>query len=248
MLAASMVAFVAWAHLVDVALFCSTKSGTNVERALAVAIVGGVAGSIGIALAHKRPPVLAAAFLAGAATLGVAIALVAIDSATYRSTCYEGREESAHFGYLYVFWGVPLVVLLLGAGWALSSAKHGVTAQPKEQPDEFFKRLLAYEFTGQSGRALVPRKKYQQRATDFYPAGIEVTGFKTVEIYDDPIDVPGVPQKTSKAVTYTLTLTQGSATEEQTFTSHAVQVGDRWAWIFGAEDAKAYKAGTSPSS
>jgi hypothetical protein len=129
LLAASAVALVAWAHLVDVALFCDTKSH-NVEIALAGALFGGLAGSIWIALARKRPFVLAAAFLAGAATLGVAIALVALDSATYRGTeCGlfgDEGDKSAHFGYLYVLCGVPLVVLLLGAWRALSSAKHRV--------------------------------------------------------------------------------------------------------------------------
>lgn len=130
------------------------------------------------------------------------------------------------------------------------------TAAPSEKPDAFLKRLLDYDFKGQWGRSwtllhpgqrhYVDRNKFADCNTASFPDG-ELVSVKTVEVYDDTIDLPGVPQKSSKAVTLKITI--GSGDQQQTFnqTFHAVPIGDRWAWVLSKSDAAAYKSGSCPS-
>ena len=130
-----------------------------------------------------------------------------------------------------------------------------VPQEPDEKPDEFFERLMGYEYKAQWGRAwdllhpaqqaFVSREKLQECQSDF-PTNVELESFKTVEIYDDPIDLPAIPQKTSKAVTYEFTVRQGSNTETNTRTSHAILVDGRWAWVLAPGDEKYLKAGECP--
>ena len=130
------------------------------------------------------------------------------------------------------------------------------TATPSEKPDAFLKRLLDYDFKGQWGRTwtllhpgqrhYVDRNKFVECASASFPTG-ELTSVKTVEVYDDTIDLPGVPQKSAKAVTLKITI--GSGDQQQTFdqTIHAVPIENRWAWVLPKSDAAAYKSGSCPS-
>jgi hypothetical protein len=100
-------------------LFCVRAApGANFEHALKVAVLGGPPVSILIFLVRKRRALLAATLLLGAAMLGTAVALVALDKATY--TCvhdfFGDSPTSDHAGYLYVLWGLPLAALLVQAG------------------------------------------------------------------------------------------------------------------------------------
>jgi hypothetical protein len=129
-------------------------------------------------------------------------------------------------------------------------------ATPTEKPDAFLKRLLDYDFKGQWNRSwamlhpgqqrFVDREKFADCNTDSFP-GAELVSVKTIEVYEDPLDVPGVPQKNSKAVTLKITMRAGSTEDSITQTFHAVPVGDRWAWVLGASDAAAFKAGECPT-
>ena len=90
------------------------------------------------------------------------------------------------------------------------------------------KQLLDYEFKGQFGRswdllhpghqAVVDRDTYtscMQEKSSSLPSGVDVD---VDEVYDDPINVEGIPERTSKAVT--MTLSKGS--DKETVTAHAV--------------------------
>jgi hypothetical protein len=115
-----------------------------------------------------------------------------------------------------------------------------VPQEPEESPDAFMKRLLEYGFNGQFGRAwdelhpgqqaIVSRKKFQECAVEDFPSA-PLKSIKTVEISDDPVDLPGILQKTSKAVTLKVTVGQGSTTDSDTLTLHAILLDGRWVWV-----------------
>jgi hypothetical protein len=131
MLFASGVAVYGFFGEVGVSLFCTGRPlrGANIQHAFALAFFGGLAAPVAIGVVRLASemlwprlwrPLLGAVMLLGAATLGLAIAFVALDSATWvqqQRACSlfgEGRGTStAHFGYLYVFWAVPLGLILL---------------------------------------------------------------------------------------------------------------------------------------
>lgn len=130
-----------------------------------------------------------------------------------------------------------------------------VSVDAIEKPDVFFKRLLGYELGGDFGRswdllhpghqALVTRSKYSSCSRDDF-GGAKLARVETVGVYDQPIDVPDVPQKTSKAVTLKIVLDTAGERETSTHTFHAVRLGDRWAWYFGNSLIDAYKQGVCP--
>jgi hypothetical protein len=104
--------------------WCHATRGASIPTAITVAFLGSLAVSLVVVLVRKRRRLLVAALLAGGAALGVALALVARDSATYRSTqcpAFLGPNTSVERGqvwYLYVFWGTALAMLLVQASRA----------------------------------------------------------------------------------------------------------------------------------
>jgi hypothetical protein len=120
MLFSSVVAAVALYHDFTASFLCGIVQGANIEIGIVAVLCGGLAGSVFIALARKRPALLIVALLSCATLLTVALALVARDSATLRGACLSlfgsgGASALADFGYLYAFWGAPLVVVLVQA-------------------------------------------------------------------------------------------------------------------------------------
>jgi hypothetical protein len=127
MLFASGVAIYGFFGEVDVSFFCTGQPlrGANIQHAFALAFFDGLAAPAAIGVvrlaSELRWPrlwrrLLAAILLLGAGTLALAIAFVALDSATWvqqqRACSFLGGSDrgtaTAHFGYLYVFWAVPL--------------------------------------------------------------------------------------------------------------------------------------------
>jgi hypothetical protein len=117
-----------------------------------------------------------------------------------------------------------LTLIELGAGCGSSSSS---TSGSDEAPDDFMKTMIGYSFKGQYGRVcdllhpgekqFVSREAFQDCNQGDAPTSNSTR--LTVEIYDDPIDVPGIPQRTSKAVTLKIAVRQGDATESVTRTS-----------------------------
>jgi hypothetical protein len=60
-------------------------------------------------------------------------------------------------------------------------------------------------------------------------------------VQDEPIDVRGVPEHTSKVVTVVLVPTPGAQAE--TFHIHVVRADGRWTWILGPDYLKALAHG-----
>jgi hypothetical protein len=106
------------------------ERGAHIVAGLGVALLGGLVVSALVALL-RRSRFLWPALLLGAAILAYAIALVAVDSATYvqdKATCgflspSETGTSTGHFAFLYVAWGMPLVLLLLSAASAFGRAE-----------------------------------------------------------------------------------------------------------------------------
>ena len=64
-----------------------------------------------------------------------------------------------------------------------------------------------------------------------------------LEVYDDPVEIPGPGRVPAKAVRVRLTSSNGGAT---TFVNHEVEVGSQWRWVLNAAAANAYEAGRCP--
>jgi hypothetical protein len=134
MILASAVAIAGFYEVLGLSLFCTEheRRGANIVAALVVALTGSVAGLVLLLLVRKWRHFLAVVLLLVAATLGVAIGLVALDSATFiqkNGSCGLGLfgppetgTSTGHFWYLYLFWGVAIAVLLVGAGSVLGEA------------------------------------------------------------------------------------------------------------------------------
>lgn len=124
-----------------------------------------------------------------------------------------------------------------------------------EQPDAFMKRLLTLQYGGQWNRSwsllhpghqrFVSRTRFALCMSKTPQAGV-LDSAKTLRVYDDPIHVVGIPQRTSKAVSLRITVRSGTVKQSLTATVHAVWTGTRWAWTLPPRDALAYKAGRCP--
>ncbi len=134
---------------------------------------------------------------------------------------------------------VWLVLALTLAGCAASSAS---TARPRESPGSFIERILREELRGKFAaqyeelhpghQRLITRSQYVRCSRAIGGATAHGREFMTVEsIRDDPIDVRGVAQRTSKLVTVTVRQYSSAAAPRQTYSLHAVQVGSAWRWI-----------------
>ena len=140
--ASTLVGIGTWLHLKGGGIVCSVDQvfrGANIGHGLGVAVGGGLLMSILLPLARTSPDGLVTVLLLGVLTLGVAIAFVAADSATWQASqgcvSFLGPMETQvteHVYYLYVFWGLPLLVLALKA--AVAMARGGAIAQARRMP------------------------------------------------------------------------------------------------------------------
>lgn len=141
-----------------------------------------------------------------------------------------------------------------GTGAADTTSDEQRSNEPSDGPDKLFETLVPYYGLGQYGRAwdllhpahqeIAPRTFFDGCIRDAgnVPQGdLEV---EVIEVYDDPIDVPAIPQKTSKAVTYRVRVEGTDAT--QTETSHAVNVDGEWRWVLAPQDVPYYRRGECP--
>jgi hypothetical protein len=134
MLLASSVAIGTWLHLFPLFdFFCSTDfvHVENIRHGLNWALLGCVGGAVLVAFVRKRRRLLAATLLLVAATLIVAIAFVALDSATYQGSHSCGITGTpdvtpirGHVYYLYVLWGMSVAVLLWAAAVPWIKPRH----------------------------------------------------------------------------------------------------------------------------
>jgi hypothetical protein len=146
-----------------------------------------------------------------------------------------------------------VVVGLVSVFAALSSGCGGASARaPGENVGVFMTRILREEIKGQWARQwdelhpgqqrLITRLQYVacSRALETNIAtGREV--FRVLDVRDQPIDVRGVSQRTSKLVT--ISFHAGGSPSALTYQLHAVATQGRWTWILGPRFLKAIARG-----
>ena len=88
---------------------------------------------------------------------------------------------------------------------------------------------------------LVPRKRFVACTRAAALGGLD--SIEILDVYSDPVDIPGSGHVPAKAVRVRLTSSDGNAT---TFVNHEVEVGSRWRWVLNAAAASAYRAGRCP--
>jgi hypothetical protein len=124
MLFATVVAIVMFLKL-DFTLDAQTRLfGANIDHSIRLTLLGELLGLLVVPFVRRRRRLLAALLFLEGANLSAAIALVGLDGATYKAriTCafmcfsdFQPYTSTHHVWYLYLLWGVPLVVLLLQA-------------------------------------------------------------------------------------------------------------------------------------
>jgi NO-binding membrane sensor protein with MHYT domain len=129
MLYGSAVAIYGWNETaLNLSLFCSGEPlrGANIGHGIAVAFFAGLAGAVVVAVVSNRQRLVAGVLLVGMAALGLAIAFVALDSATYvqqNRTCGMFSPAtgtvSGHVANLYYAWSFAIALLVVQAARVL---------------------------------------------------------------------------------------------------------------------------------
>lgn len=144
---------------------------------------------------------------------------------------------------------VMLLAVACGGGGGASGPKEG------EAAEDAMKRQFGYLDKGQLGKewdelhpgqqASVPKEKFISCRSG---RSIDISSLEVLETYEEPIDLPGVPEKSSTAVTVKLKGNFGllGTEQETTDTFHEIMHDGAWRWVIPEEDVKAYERGACP--
>ena len=104
----------------------------------------------------------------------------------------------------------------------------------------------AYAVLHPAYKQVVSRTQFSDCAASTIPVG-QLDSIEVLDVFDDPVEIPGEGEQQAKAVRVRITSTDGQSV---TFKKppHEVEVGDKWYWVLNAAAVKAYKAGTCPGS
>jgi MFS-type transporter involved in bile tolerance (Atg22 family) len=127
---------------VNVSLFCSGEParGANIGHGEAIALFAGIGGAILLAFVRNHRRLAVGVLLLALAALGLAIAFVAFDSATYvqqNSTCGFSSGSgtvTAHVSGIYYAWGFAIALLVLQLARVLMQGPPGPPRSKYEQP------------------------------------------------------------------------------------------------------------------
>jgi hypothetical protein len=73
----------------------------------------------------------------------------------------------------------------------------------------------------------------------------DLESIEVLDIFDDDISIPRIPERRAKAVRVRVASFSGDAF---TVVNHEVQVGDTWHWVLNASSIRAYQRGRCPRS
>jgi hypothetical protein len=108
--------------------------------------------------------------------------------------------------------------------------------------DLFSGRLdAAYAALHPAYQNVVSRKRFLTCTRASALGGLE--SIEILDVYDDPVEIPGVGRVAAKAVRVRLTSSNGTVPP---FVNHEVKVGSRWLWVLNGRSANAYLAGRCP--
>jgi hypothetical protein len=135
-------------------------------------------------------------------------------------------------------------VLVAGCGGEVDPARTPAgSAQVRFLEDLYNGRVdRAYASLHPSFQRIVPRARFID-CTRRARLG-ELDSIEILDVYDDPVEIPGSGKVRAKAVRVRLTSSSGDTT---TFVSHEVKVGPRWRWVLNDAAVRAYRAGRCPS-
>ena len=150
--------------------------------------------------------------------------------------------------------GAMLRVLLASLAVAALVTGCGGDVDPASTPAGLAQvRFLDQLYNGQIERAyatlhpayqrIVPRSRFVQCTRQAALGGLD--SIEILDVYEDPVQIPGGGKAGAKAVRVRLTSSDGQAT---TFVNHEVKVGPRWRWVLNDDALKAFRAGACPST
>src|SRR5437870_12798476 len=85
----------------------------------------------------------------------------------------------------------------------------------------------AYDTLHPAYKKLVSRSQFSNCAASTIPVG-QLDSIEVLDVFDDPVQIPGAGEQKAKAVRVRITSTSGKTV---TFVSHEVKVGNRWNWV-----------------
>jgi hypothetical protein len=91
-------------------------------------------------------------------------------------------------------------------------------------------------------RRVVPRALFARCSEQTISTG-ELESIEVLDIFDEDISIPRIPEETAKAVRVRVASLDG---ETFTVENHEVQVGERWHWVLNAPSVRAYEQGRCP--
>jgi hypothetical protein len=92
-------------------------------------------------------------------------------------------------------------------------------------------------------RRVVPRALFA-RCTGRTIATGDLESIEVLDIFDEDIALPRIPEQSAKAVRVRVASFAG---DSFTIVNHEVQVGDRWHWVLNAPSVRAYELGRCPA-
>jgi hypothetical protein len=102
----------------------------------------------------------------------------------------------------------------------------------------------AYDTLHPAYKTVVSRSQFSDCAASTIPVG-QLDSIEVLDVFDDPVQIPGGDGRKAKAVRVRITSTSG---QKVTFVSHEVKVVDRWNWILNDSAVTAYQAGRCPGA
>jgi hypothetical protein len=153
---------------------------------------------------------------------------------------------------------LAVAALVAGVGLALRGGEQepeqhaAATPPPGALIEQVYRRLLAgrhgaaWDLLHPAHQAIVTRSRYIECGTAWTPSA-KLRRFDVLEVFSDPIDVPLIPETTSQAVLYRVTVVSGGIPETLTATGHAVAVDGRWRWVLAGPDVGRFEQGECPS-
>ena len=140
---------------------------------------------------------------------------------------------------------LAVAALVSGCGGDVDPARTPAgMAQVRFLEDLYNGRVVrAYTTLHPAYQRVIPRAKFIQCTRLARLGGLD--SIEIIDVYDDPVRLPGGGKAGSKAVRVRLTSTAGATT---TFVSHEIKVGPTWRWVLNDAALRAYRAGACPSA
>jgi hypothetical protein len=141
--------------------------------------------------------------------------------------------------------GLGVAVVVAGCGGDVDPARTPAgMAQVRFLEDLYNGRVVrAYDSLHPAFQRIVPRPRFVRCTRQARLGGLD--SIEILDVYDDPVRIPGSGKAGAKGVRVRLTSTNGDAT---TFVSHEVKVGPRWRWVLNDSALKAYQSGICPGA